>query len=124
MEIAEEKRFDVSVIAPVFNEAESITPLCNAVREVLDAQGLVWELILVNDGSVDQSGSILDEVATGDKRVKIINFRRNYGQTAAMMAGIDFASGDIIVAIDADLQNDPADIPKLLMKLEEGFDVC
>lgn len=119
-----EPSFDVSVIAPVYNEKESIPTLFDLVRQTLDGEGLSWELVLVNDGSTDDSPGVLDALAATDPRVKVVHFKRNYGQTAAMMAGIDFASGEIIVAIDADLQNDPADIPRLLAKLREGFDVC
>jgi glycosyltransferase involved in cell wall biosynthesis len=115
---------DVSVIAPVYNEDKSVVTLYEQVRDTLEPEGLRWELVLVNDGSTDGTPAALDELAASDSRVKVVHFRRNYGQTAAMMAGIDFASGEIIVAIDADLQNDPADIPRLLAKLREGFDVC
>ena len=93
------------------------------VRKALVALGRPWELILVNDGSTDGSDELLDEIAAKDPRVKVVHFRRNFGQTAAMMAGFDFARGDIIIPIDGDLQNDPADIPLLLAKLDEGFDV-
>jgi glycosyltransferase involved in cell wall biosynthesis len=119
-----ERFLDVSVIAPVYNERESIKTLFDLIRQTLDGERLSWELVLVNDGSSDGSPEVLDALAATDARVKVVHFKRNYGQTAAMMAGIDFASGEIIVAIDADLQNDPADIPKLLAKLREGFDVC
>ncbi|MEY2510264.1 MAG: hypothetical protein QOE26_1027 [Verrucomicrobiota bacterium] len=118
------RTLDVSVIAPVYNESESVGALYDLIRQTLDGERLHWELILVNDGSTDTSPAKLDALAADDARVKVVHFRRNYGQTAAMMAGIDFASGETIVAIDADLQNDPADIPKLLEKLREGFDVC
>jgi glycosyltransferase involved in cell wall biosynthesis len=116
--------FDVSVIAPVYNEERSIAALYDQIQHVLELEALRWELVLVNDGSNDGSPAELDRLALADPRVKVIHFRRNYGQTAAMMAGIDFASGDIIIPIDADLQNDPADIPRLLAKLREGYDVC
>jgi len=115
---------DVSVIAPVYNESESLAALYEQIRKTLESEGLRWELVLVNDGSTDGTPAALDQLAASDSRVKVVHFRRNYGQTAAMMAGIDFASGEIIVAIDADLQNDPTDIPHLLAKLREGFDVC
>jgi glycosyltransferase involved in cell wall biosynthesis len=120
----EPRTLDVSVIAPVYNESESVGTLYDLIRQTLDGERLHWELILVNDGSTDTSPAKLDALAADDARVKVVHFRRNYGQTAAMMAGIDFASGETIVAIDADLQNDPADIPRLLEKLREGFDVC
>jgi len=81
-------------------------------------------MILINDGSVDGSRAILDELASRDGRVKVIHFRRNFGQTTAIMAGIDYSSGDVLIPMDGDLQNDPQDIPKLLAKLKEGFEVC
>jgi glycosyltransferase involved in cell wall biosynthesis len=121
---ADTARLDVSVIAPVYNESQSLATLYEQIRKTLESEGVRWELVLVNDGSTDGTSAALDELAGSDPRVKVVHFRRNYGQTAAMMAGIDFASGEIIVAIDADLQNDPADIPHLLVKLREGFDVC
>jgi glycosyltransferase involved in cell wall biosynthesis len=114
----------LSVIIPVFNESESLTPLFEALLPVLDGTGRTWEVVFVDDGSADGSDAILDAMADADPRVKVVRFRRNCGQTAAMMAGIDFAAGDVIVAMDADLQNDPADIPRLLAKLDEGCDVC
>lgn len=114
----------ISVIAPVYNEEQSLEILYESVKKALDAERLEWELVLVNDGSRDNSFSILNSLSERDGRVKVVHFKRNYGQTAAMMAGIDFASGDIIIPIDADLQNDPADIPRLLEKLDEGYDVC
>jgi glycosyltransferase involved in cell wall biosynthesis len=114
----------ISITVPVFNERESLPHLMPALRRVLERIGRPWEVILVNDGSSDGTDRILDEMAREDARVKVVHFRRNTGQTAAMMAGIDFASGEVIVPIDADLQNDPEDIPRLLEKLDEGYDVC
>jgi len=114
----------LSVCVPIYNEEESIPILYENIKNVLCKLNREWEIILINDGSVDGSAAIMDQLAEKDSRVKIIHFRRNYGQTAAMMAGIDYASGDVIIPIDADLQNDPEDIPKLLAKLDEGFDVC
>jgi glycosyltransferase involved in cell wall biosynthesis len=113
----------ISVIVPIYNEIESILPLYARVAEVLSTIGRPWELLLVNDGSSDGSGAVLDKLAETDVHVKVIHLRRNFGQTAAMMAGIDFASGDTIIPMDGDLQNDPADIPRLLAKLEQGYDV-
>jgi len=113
----------LSVTIPICNEAGNLPKLYDKVQQALDKIGQPWELILVNDGSSDGSDEILDELATKDERVKVIHFRRNFGQTAAMMAGFDFAKGDIIIPLDGDLQNDPGDIPLLLAKLEEGFDV-
>ena len=114
----------ISITVPVFNEAESLPTLHERIRDVMVALGQPWELIFVNDGSSDGGGAILDRLASENPAVKVVHFRRNYGQTAAMMAGFDFASGEVIIPLDGDLQNDPADIPKLLAKLDEGFDVC
>ncbi|OAZ08212.1 glycosyl transferase [Thalassospira tepidiphila MCCC 1A03514] len=113
----------MSVIVPIYNEEESIKPLCERLLSVLDEMGKPFEVIFVNDGSSDNSFSLLQDAAKERIELKIVNFRRNYGQTAATMAGIDHASGEVIIPIDADLQNDPADIPKLLGKLAEGYDV-
>jgi glycosyltransferase involved in cell wall biosynthesis len=113
----------ISVTVPVYNEVDSILPLHARVSAVLAGLGRPWEIIFVNDGSGDGSAAVLDRLAEMDPNVKVVHLRRNYGQTAAMMAGIDFASGDIIIPMDGDLQNDPADIPNLLAKLDEGYDV-
>jgi len=113
----------ISVTVPVFNEVESIGPLHERVTLVLKSLNRRWELIFVNDGSTDGSAAELDKVAAADPDVKVVHLRRNFGQTAAMMAGIDYARGDIIIPMDGDLQNDPMDIPRLLAKLDEGFDV-
>ena len=114
----------ISITVPVYNERESLPLLMEALTSVLEGVGRPWEVVFVNDGSSDGSAEVLDRLAAADPRVKVVHFRRNYGQTAAMMAGIDHASGDVIIPIDADLQNDPQDIPRLLAKLDEGFDVC
>jgi len=112
----------VSVVVPVFNEEESIGPLHAALTEAL--RGTDYELVFVDDGSSDGSTGALEALAGTDERhTRLVQLRRNYGQTAAIAAGIDHASGDVIVLMDADLQNDPADIPAMLAKLEEGFDV-
>ncbi|HAN30003.1 MAG TPA: glycosyltransferase [Myxococcales bacterium] len=114
---------DLSVVIPVFDERENLRPLCERLVAVLDTLGKSWEVILVDDGSEDGSDAVLDEIASTDARLKVIHFRRNFGQTAALAAGFEEACGDIVVAMDADLQNDPQDIPALLGKLAEGFDV-
>src|ERR1017187_1480277 len=106
----------LSIIIPIYNEAEGIDLLFKKLHEVLSVHE--YEIIAVNDGSKDNSWSELLKVAEKDKHIRLINFRRNYGQTAAINAGIQSASGDIIVMIDSDLENDPADIPKLLNKLD------
>jgi glycosyltransferase involved in cell wall biosynthesis len=118
-----EAALHLSVIVPIFNEEESIDRLLERLFAVLDRLQYRFEIIAVNDGSRDGSLGLLREAAKIRPELKIVNFRRNYGQTAAMMAGIDHAAGEVIAAIDADLQNDPDDIPALLAKLEEGFDV-
>ena len=113
----------LSVVVPVYNEYENIPLLYDEVVKALQDIN-DWELILVNDGSKDNSLEALKELAAKDtQRVKVIGLRRNFGQTAAIAAGIDHASGDIIVLMDADLQNDPSDIPAMLDKLNEGYDV-
>jgi glycosyltransferase involved in cell wall biosynthesis len=114
----------ISVTIPVYNEEGNLGPLCERLVPVLDSLGTPWEVVLVNDASTDGTAGVLDELAARDSRLKVIHFRRNAGQTAAMMAGFEHARGDIIVPMDADLQNDPLDIPMLLEKLNEGFDVC
>ena len=113
----------ISVTVPICNESGNIPQLYERTRAALIKVGRPWEIILVNDGSTDGTEELLDELATRDPQVKVIHFRRNYGQTAAMMAGFDVARGDIIIPIDGDLQNDPDDIPAMLAKIEEGFDV-
>jgi dolichol-phosphate mannosyltransferase len=114
---------DLSVIVPVYNEEESIPHLCARLFVCLDRLGKTFELICVDDGSKDGSLRVLRAAAAGRPELKVVSFRRNCGQTAAMMAGIDHASGDVIVTIDADLQNDPDDIPLLLAKVDDGYDV-
>lgn len=116
-------RLDVSVVVPVYNEVDSLAELHRQVTEVLEPAGLAYELLFVDDGSQDGSRDVLRKLAAGDPRVKVALLRRNFGQTAAMQAGFDLARGEVIVPLDADLQNDPADIPILLAKLAEGWDV-
>jgi glycosyltransferase involved in cell wall biosynthesis len=113
----------VSVIVPVFNEEESLPELYRELRAILDREPWDGEIIMVDDGSSDRSASIISEIAKSDPRVRLVAFARNFGQTAAILAGIDHATGDVLIPMDADLQNDPEDIPKLLEKLDEGYDV-
>lgn len=113
----------LSVILPVYNEQGSIEELYKELKTVLDARSINHEIIAVNDGSRDKTQEILEKIARKDSNVKVVSLSRNYGQTAAMSAGIDFAQGDILIPMDADLQNDPADIPKFLAKIAEGYDV-
>jgi glycosyltransferase involved in cell wall biosynthesis len=114
---------DLSVVIPVYNEAENLPPLHASLSRVLSALPCASEVLYVDDGSTDASFERLEAIAVGDPRVTLIQFRRNFGQTAAMSAGIDYARGRVIVFMDADLQLDPADIPVLLAKLDEGFDL-
>jgi glycosyltransferase involved in cell wall biosynthesis len=113
----------LSVLVPVFNEEGNIALLCERLFAVLDGLGISYEVIAVNDGSTDRSIAELREQAACFPRLRIVDLRRNFGQTAALMAGIDHARGEVVVTIDADLQNDPEDIPKLLREIEEGCDV-
>jgi glycosyltransferase involved in cell wall biosynthesis len=113
----------LSVIIPVYNEEDNLDPLHLALKTVLDAQKKPYEIIMVDDGSTDSSQNKLAQIAENDPTFKVVYFRRNYGQTAALMAGIEKAQGEILIPMDADLQNDPKDIPRLLQKLEEGYDV-
>lgn len=114
---------ELSLFLPVLDEEENLRPMHAKIKEALDALGKTAEVIFVDDGSTDNSLRILKEIAAEDDRVRVISLRRNYGQTAAMSAGIDAAKGDILIPMDADLQNDPADIARLLEKLDEGYDV-
>lgn len=113
----------LSVIIPVYNEREAVGPLCDATVAVLQKMSTPWEIVFINDGSTDGSEQTLNELAARTPEVKVLHFRRNYGQTAAMMAGFDFSKGDIIIPMDGDYQNDPEDIPKMVDRLNEGFDV-
>ena len=117
------KRPDLSLILPVYNEEENLKIQYEKISTALLKIKRSCEIIFVDDGSSDNSQNILKELAAIDKRVKLILFRRNFGQTAAMSAGIDYSSGDIILFMDSDLQNDPEDIGKLIDKIDEGYDV-
>ena len=108
---------------PLFNEEESIVTLFQELMDTLKSTGYEFELIFIDDGSTDRSLSILEKIYKDNPEVVVISFRKNFGQTAALSAGFDHARGDIIVTLDADLQNNPKDIPKLLEKLDEGYDV-
>ena len=114
----------ISIIIPTYNEEESLEELTRDIVRSANDIDMLYEVIFVNDGSTDASRRKLEELARSTDTVKVINLRRNFGQTAAMMAGLDFASGDIIITMDGDLQNDPTDIAKLLKKMDEGYDVC
>lgn len=113
----------LSVVLPVFNELENLDILHQQLKVVLTGLGRSFEIIYVDDGSTDGSSAKLQELAARDDTVIVIQLRRNFGQTAALSAGIDWARGEVVVCQDADLQNDPADIPRLLKKLDEGYDL-
>lgn len=114
---------DLSVVVPVYNELESVEPLCRALHAVLSTQSRTYEIVLVDDGSSDGTWPRLVEMSREFPRLRLIRFRRNFGQTAAMSAGFDAARGAVIVTMDADLQNDPADIPTLLDLMKDDIDV-
>jgi len=114
---------DLTIVVPVYNEVENVRPLLNEITQALAPEELDYEVLFVDDGSNDGSFAALQQLAAEDERVVVIKFRRNHGQTAAFAAGFDYARGKYILTIDADRQNDPADIPRLLAKLEEGYDV-
>jgi glycosyltransferase involved in cell wall biosynthesis len=113
----------ISVVIPVYNEQENIEPCLRELINVLSKSGEQFELIFIDDGSKDNTCKLLAEAAAGDERVRLVEFRRNFGQTAAMAAGFDHARYDYVVPIDGDLQNDPAEIPKMIKKLDEGYDL-
>jgi len=119
----DDQNTDLSIVIPVLNEAENIEHLLFQLKAVLDSIDKTSEIILVDDGSTDSSFEILERLQKSDDRLRVIRFRRNFGQSAAFSAGFDFAQGNIIITLDADLQNDPKDIPKLIQKLEEDYDV-
>ena len=114
----------LSIVIPVYNEAENLPLLHQALHDALDPVDRDWEVVYVDDGSKDASLSFLEETARDDgEHTCVVALRRNFGQTAAIAAGIDHSDGEVIVLMDADMQNDPADIPKMLEKIEEGYDV-
>jgi glycosyltransferase involved in cell wall biosynthesis len=114
----------ISILIPAYNEAESLPLLIKEIQAVMKEHHYFYEIIIINDGSIDNSRELLDQLVVTEQHCGVIHLRRNTGQTAAMMAGIDRAKGDIIIPMDADLQNDPKDIPFLIEKLNEGYDVC
>ena len=114
---------EISIIIPIFNEAENLPRLFDGIRDIAKEHHLAYEIIAVDDGSTDQTEKIIREASNRDKNIKAVFFSRNYGQTAALSSGIANASGEIIIPIDADLENDPADIPILLEKLNQGYDI-
>jgi glycosyltransferase involved in cell wall biosynthesis len=112
----------LSVVVPLYNEEDSVPTLVDAIRSALVAESS-WELVLVDDGSADRTATVAEQLSAVDSRIRLIRLARNYGQTQAMQAGFDAAEGNIVVSMDGDLQNDPADIPKLVSTLEQGYDL-
>jgi glycosyltransferase involved in cell wall biosynthesis len=113
----------LSVIAPLYNEEDNVQPLYAALTAALDPTGIDYEMLFVDDGSKDSTLAKAIELAEGDPRLRVVKFRRNCGQTAAMAAGIEFACGEVLVTMDGDLQNDPIDIPMFLETIEQGYDI-
>jgi glycosyltransferase involved in cell wall biosynthesis len=113
---------NLSIVIPIKDERDNIKPLHERLRQAVDRLGLSYEVVFVDDGSIDGSFRILEALAAEDTRVKVVRLRRNFGQSAALQAGIDWSSGEVVVTLDGDLQNDPGDIPRLLEKLSQGYD--
>jgi len=120
---APREKTDLSVVIPLFNEAESLRELSTQLKKALDALGLDYEVLFVDDGSTDNSFKVLRELHEEDQRLKAIRFRRNFGKSAALSAGFQAAKGDFVVTLDADLQDDPGEIPHLIEKLKDGYDL-
>jgi len=118
-----QQRLGISIVVPVYDEEESVVPLYDAVRAQLDEIGESYEIIFVDDGSRDGSFTVLRALHERDPRVRVIRFRRNFGKTPALVAGFAQARGDIVFTMDADLQDDPTEIPRFLEKLAEGYDL-
>ncbi len=114
---------DISVIIPVFNEEKNVKPLYEQILGSMERMGVSFEVIFIDDGSIDNTFEILQGLHDKDNRLKVIRFRKNFGQTAALSAGFDHSKGNIIITLDGDLQNDPGDIPILVEKLKEGYDI-
>ena len=118
-----ESKIIFSVIAPLYNEEDSVSLLYQKIKEAAETTKLMYEIIFVDDGSSDSTVKVAEDLAKQDKKLRVVVFRRNYGQTPAMAAGIDIARGEILVTMDGDLQNDPQDIPMMINKLREGYDL-
>lgn len=115
---------DVSIIIPFLNEEPNLKPLCQELKAALDPMGKSYEVLFIDDGSTDKGVDVLEEFRSEMPQIKVVSFRRNFGQTAAMVAGLDYCEGEIVVTLDADRQNDPADIPAMVAKVEEGYDMA
>jgi glycosyltransferase involved in cell wall biosynthesis len=117
------EKIDLSVLIPLFNEKENLPPLAERLKEVLQGTGRSWEIVFVDDGSDDGSFAVLQSLAAGDPRIRVIQFRRNFGKSAAMSAGFAIVRGALVITMDADLQDDPREIPALIKMLDEGQDL-
>src|ERR1017187_3846403 len=120
---AEENLLAYSIVVPLFNEQESVTPLYVKIIDVMDAIGEPYEIVFVDDGSRDGTFRVLSEISNDDARVTVVRLRRNFGQTAALKAGFDHSQAEVIISMDGDLQHDPAEIPKFIEKMKEGYDI-
>lgn len=116
-------QLDLSIVVPLYNEEGNVQELYRELQRVLASLAFTYEIVFINDGSSDRTAELLGEISSNDQHVVVVHFRRNFGQTAAMSAGFDYSRGDIVITMDGDLQNDPADIPKFLDKIREGHDV-
>lgn len=123
MEINKTAELDLSIVVPLYNEEESVTLLYEAIMQVVETLPMSCEIIFIDDGSLDGTFAIAESLAVNAKHLRVVKFRRNYGQTPAMAAGIDLAHGRIVITMDGDLQNDPKDIPKFIEKIDDGFDM-
>src|SRR6266446_2460417 len=121
--MASDSPIQYSIVVPFFNEQENIPPLYMKLTEVMDGLGEPYELVFVDDGSKDDSFKVLSEIYEHDGRVNLVRLRKNFGQTAGLKAGFDFARGDVIISMDGDLQHDPAEIPAFIAKIHEGYDI-
>jgi glycosyltransferase involved in cell wall biosynthesis len=121
---AREEPVKYSVVVPFFNEQENVLPLYMKIAEVMDSLGEPFEMVFIDDGSRDRTFRILSEIYENDRRVHVLRLRRNFGQTAALKAGFDFARGEIILSMDGDLQHDPEEIPLFIAKIQEGYDIA
>ncbi len=115
---------DVSIVIPFLNESPNLKPLCDEIKAAMDTTDKAYEVLFIDDGSTDDGVEILDACRAEMPEIKVVCFRRNFGQTAAMVAGLDYAQGEIVITLDADRQNDPADIPAMINKIEEGYDMA
>ena len=116
-------KIDISVVVPLFNEEESLRPLYAEIKDALKKISIDYEIFFLDDGSKDESLNIIKDLAKNDPKIRFISFRKNYGKSAALQLGFKAVSGDAVITMDADLQDDPAEIPNLLAKLDEGYDL-